>query len=74
MISGFTVSKRTEMRSRGVSGFGIILIILILLIAGYAIYKIGEVHFTHRSLSEKIETAARLSYTMTDEDIVKRGF
>ncbi len=60
------------MRSRGVSGFGIILTLLILLIVGYSAYKIGELHFTHRSLSGKVEAAAKLGYTMTDEDIVKK--
>jgi hypothetical protein len=61
-----------EMRSRGASGFGIILIILILLIVGYSAYKIAEIHFAHTSLSSKVETAAKLGYAMTDEDIVKR--
>jgi len=60
------------MRSRGVSGFGVILTLLILLMIGYSAYKIGQVHFTHGSLSGKVETAAKLAYTMADEDIVKR--
>lgn len=60
------------MKSRGVSGFGAILILLILLIVGYSTYKIAKVHFTHTSLGGKVEAAAKLGYTMTDEDIVKR--
>ncbi len=60
------------MRSRGVSGFGVILTLLILLIIGYSAYKVGQVHFTHGSLAGKVETAAQLAYTMTDEDIVMR--
>jgi hypothetical protein len=72
MTSGFTVSRGIKMRSRGASGFGIILTILILLVVGYSAYKIAEVHFTHASLGGKVEAVAKLGITMTDEDIVKR--
>ena len=57
------------MRSRGISGFGVIAIIFILLIVGYVAYQIGQVHFKYGSISEKVEHAAKTGYTMSDYEI-----
>ncbi len=58
------------MNNRGISGFGAIVLIIVLLIIGYTAYQIGRVHFTHGSISGKVENAARVGNTMSDEEIV----
>ncbi|OGC41988.1 hypothetical protein A2Y85_06930 [candidate division WOR-3 bacterium RBG_13_43_14] len=60
------------MNNRGVSGFGVIILIIILLIIGYIAYQIGRVHFTYGSISGKVENAARVGSTMDDQQIVNQ--
>ena len=60
------------MRNRGVSGFGVIILIIILLIIGYVAYQIGRVHFTYGSIAGKVENAAKIGHTLTDENIVNQ--
>ena len=60
------------MNSRGVSGFGVIILIIILLIIGYVAYQIGRVHFVHGSISGKVENAARVGNTMSDQQIINQ--
>lgn len=55
---------------RGVSGFGIIILIIFLLIIGYSAYQIGRVHFTYGTISEHVETAVRTGTTVSDYEIV----
>ncbi|KPK71549.1 hypothetical protein AMJ87_07065 [candidate division WOR_3 bacterium SM23_60] len=55
---------------RGISGFGVIVLIIILLIIGYVAYQIGRVHFTYRTISEHVETALRTGATVNDYEIV----
>lgn len=60
------------MKSRGISGFGVIVIIIILLLFGYAVYQVGRVHLTHGSIKEKVEHAARTGYAMQDIEIINQ--
>jgi hypothetical protein len=55
---------------RGISGFGIIILIIFLLIIGYVAYQIGRVHFTYGTISEHVETAVRTGATVNDYEIV----
>ena len=57
------------MKSRGMSGFGIIILIILLLLIGYVAYQLGRVHFTYGYISGKVENAARLGAGLTDYDI-----
>jgi len=57
------------MKSRGISGFGVIMMIILLLLIAYVLYQIGRVHFTYGYISGKVENAARLGGGMTDHDI-----
>ena len=59
------------MRSRGISGFGLIFVIILLLIIGYIAYQIGQVHFAYGTISEKVEHAATIGYTMSNYEIVE---
>ena len=56
---------------RGISGFGVIILIIILLIIGYVAYQIGRVHFTYGTISEHVETAVRTGATVNDYEIVE---
>ncbi len=60
------------MKSRGISGFGVIVLIIILLLFGYAVYQISRVHLTYGSIKEKVEHAARTGYAMTDLEIISQ--
>lgn len=54
------------------SGFGVIILIIVLLIIGYVAYQIGRVHFTYGSMSGKVENAAKVGNTMSDLQIVNQ--
>jgi hypothetical protein len=60
------------MRNRGVSGFGIIVLIIILLVLGYAGYQILRLYLTYGSVTEKVEQAIRVGPTMSDQEIVNQ--
>ncbi|MBE0432253.1 hypothetical protein IBX73_02170 [candidate division WOR-3 bacterium] len=55
--------------SRGISGFGVIILIIILLVVGYAGYQIAGVHFKYGSLNEKVETTVRIGPLQNDDMI-----
>jgi len=59
------------MKSKGVSGFGVIFIILFLMVIGYAIYQIARIHFTYSSISEKAKESAELGLAQNDYEIRK---
>lgn len=54
---------------RGVSGFSIIIFIIILLIIGYAGYQVARVHFNYGTVSEKIENTVRIGPVQNDDMI-----
>ena len=60
------------MKSRGISGFGVIIVIIILLVFGYAVYQISRVHLTYGAIKEKVEHAARTGYAMSDLEIINQ--
>lgn len=55
---------------RGISGFGVIILIIVLLIIGYVAYQIGRVHFSYRAITEQVETAVRTGAAVSDYEIV----
>jgi hypothetical protein len=54
---------------RGMSGFGIIILIIILLIIAYAGYQVARVHFSYGTVSEKIENTVRIGPVQNDDMI-----
>lgn len=60
------------MRNRGVSGFGIIILIIILILLGYAGYQVLRLYLTYGSVTEKVEQAIRVGPTMSDQEIVNQ--
>lgn len=54
----------------GVSGFGIIALILVLIVIGYVAFMIAGVHFNYGAVKGKVEDAAELGPTQSDEDII----
>lgn len=55
--------------SRGISGFSIIFLIIVLLVVGYVGYQIAGVHFKYGSLNEKVETTVRIGPLQNDNMI-----
>ncbi len=55
--------------SKGLSGFGVIFLIIVLLVIGYTGYQVGRVHFNHGSLSEKVENTVRIGPVQNDDMI-----
>lgn len=60
------------MRNRGVSGFGVIIIMIILLVLGYAGYQVLRLYLTRGAVTEKVEQALRVGPTMSDQEIVNQ--
>jgi len=58
-------------RSRGISGFGVIFIIIILFIIGYIAFQIGRIQFTYGTISEKVENAAKIGTVQNDGAILQ---
>jgi hypothetical protein len=55
--------------NKGISGFGVIFLILILMVIGYTGYQVARLHFSHGSISEKVETTVRIGPVHQDEMI-----
>jgi hypothetical protein len=55
--------------SRGISGFGVIMLIIILLVAGYTGYQVGRVHFSYGTISEKVDNTVRIGPVQNDDMI-----
>lgn len=55
--------------SRGISGFGVIFLIVILMFVGYVGYQVGRLHFNYGSVSEKVETTVRIGPVQNDDMI-----
>lgn len=58
------------MNSRGISGFGIIFIIIVLLVIGYVGYQIFRIQFTYSAVKSKVEDAVELGPLRSDADII----
>ncbi len=58
------------MRSRGISGFGAIVIIIILILIGYAGYQLYRPNFTYNAIKEKVKDAVELGPVQSDEGII----
>ncbi|KPJ72459.1 hypothetical protein AMJ52_06245 [candidate division TA06 bacterium DG_78] len=60
------------MKSRGVSGFGVIFYLLLFVVIGYIGYQIARVYFTYGSMSKMVESVAEEVSTQTDFDVIKQ--
>lgn len=56
--------------SKGISGFGIIFIIILLLIVGYVGYQIFRIQFTYSAVKNKVEDAVKLGPLRSDAEIL----
>lgn len=56
--------------SKGVSGFGIIFIIVLLVIVGYVGYQVFRIQFTYSAAKNKVEDAVKLGPIRPDTDIL----
>jgi hypothetical protein len=59
------------MMRRGISGFSVIFIIIVLLLLGYVIYQITKIHFTYGTISELVDDSADMGLAQSDFDIKK---
>ena len=63
--------------SRGISGFGLIILIIILLVIGYTGYQVARVNFSYGKISEKVENTVRIGPVQSDEmireELIKSG-
>ena len=59
------------MGSKGIGGFGAIIIIIILLLAGYVIFTMARIHFDAANLGGKVESTAQIGPSMTNYDITQ---
>jgi hypothetical protein len=55
--------------NRGISGFGVIILLVILMVIGYTGYQVARIHFAHGTISEKVETIVRIGPVQSDEMI-----
>lgn len=60
------------MKNKGISGFGAIIMILIILVIGYGAYQIVRVHLTRSTIAEKVAHAAKIGYAMRDNEIINQ--
>ncbi len=58
------------MQNRGISGFGAILIIIILILSGYAGYQYFRPNFTYNAFKEKVKDAVELGPVQPDQAII----
>jgi|UniRef100_A0A7V3RJ22 hypothetical protein len=56
--------------SKGISGFGIIFLIIFILLICYVGYQIFRIQFTYSSAKNKVEDAVRLGPLRTDGEIL----
>lgn len=56
--------------SKGISGFGVILLILLLLLIGYVGYQIFRIQFTYSAAKSKVEDAVKIGPLRTDAEIM----
>ncbi len=56
--------------SRGISGFGVIFIIILLLLIGYVGYQVFRIQFTYSAVKSKVEDAVELGPIRPDADII----
>lgn len=69
--------QRRVTMSKGISGFGVIILIIILLVIGYTGYQVARVHFSYGKISEKVENTVRIGPVQNDdmirEELIKSG-
>ncbi|MEO0135985.1 MAG: hypothetical protein ABIL40_04130 [candidate division WOR-3 bacterium] len=56
--------------SRGISGFGIIFLILFLIVLGYVGYQIFRIQFTYSAAKNKVEDAVKMGPLRSDAEIL----
>uniref|UniRef100_A0A7C4TDV1 DUF4845 domain-containing protein n=1 Tax=candidate division WOR-3 bacterium TaxID=2052148 RepID=A0A7C4TDV1_UNCW3 len=58
------------MKSPGISGFGIIFIIILLLLIGYVGYQVFRIQFTYSAIKSKVEDAVEMGSLRNDAEIM----
>ncbi|MEO0095542.1 MAG: hypothetical protein ABIL46_06500 [candidate division WOR-3 bacterium] len=56
--------------SKGISGFGVIFLIILLLLIGYIGYQIFRIQFTYSAAKNKVEDAVRIGPLRSDAEIM----
>jgi len=56
--------------SKGISGFGIIFLIIFLLLIGYVGYQIFRIQFTYSAAKNKVEDAVKIGPLRSDAEII----
>jgi hypothetical protein len=70
--NGFTANKEDIiMGSKGIGGFGAIIVIIIILLLGYVIFRMASIHFNATNIGGKVETTAQIGPTLSDYDITQ---
>lgn len=59
------------MKSKGVSGFGVIFYILLFVVIGYVGYQIARVHFTYGSMSNLVESIVEEASMQPDYNVFR---
>lgn len=59
------------MGSKGIGGFGAIIVIIIILLLGYVIFRMASIHFNATNIGGKVETTAQIGPTLSDYDITQ---
>jgi hypothetical protein len=54
---------------RGISGFSVIILIIVLFVLGYTAYQVARVHFNYGKISETIETTVGIGPVQNDDMI-----
>ncbi len=56
--------------SKGISGFGVIFLIILLLLIVYVGYQIFRIQFTYSAVKSKVEDAVKIGPLRSDADII----
>jgi len=59
------------MKNKGISGIGIIIILVVILVFGYIAYQIGRLQFTYGAIKGRAENSAEIGLAQADEVIIR---
>jgi hypothetical protein len=59
------------MKNKGISGIGIIIIIVMVLVIGYIAYQIGRLQFSYGAIKGTAENSAEVGLAQTDDYIIR---
>jgi len=59
------------MKNKGISGIGIIIILVVVILIGYVAYQIGRLQFSYGAIKGKVENSAEIGLAQTDGYIIQ---